>query len=60
MLRSMMYDSETQDKDFIAMMHDFVESHREGSDHGVLQSHRRETHDQVDGSSAEWPTGLVL
>jgi hypothetical protein len=29
MLRSMMYDSETQDKDFIAMMHDFVESHRE-------------------------------
>jgi len=28
MLRSMMYDSESQDKDFIAMMHDFVESHR--------------------------------
>ena len=26
---SMMYDSESQDKDFIAMMHDFVESHRE-------------------------------
>jgi aminopeptidase N len=25
----MMYDSESQDKDFIAMMHDFVESHRE-------------------------------
>jgi hypothetical protein len=29
MLRSMMYDSESQDKDFIAMMHNFVESHRE-------------------------------
>src|SRR5437660_11295144 len=29
MLRSMMYDSESQDKDFIAMMHDFVETHRE-------------------------------
>jgi aminopeptidase N len=25
----MMYDSESQDKNFIAMMHDFVESHRE-------------------------------
>src|SRR4029077_8149073 len=29
MPRSMMYDSETQDKEFIAMMRDFVESHRE-------------------------------
>jgi hypothetical protein len=29
MLRSMMYDSEDKDKAFIAMMHDFVESHRE-------------------------------
>ena len=28
MLRSMMYDSETQDKDFMAMMHDFVDAHR--------------------------------
>ena len=29
MLRSMMYDNEDKDKAFIAMMHDFVESHRE-------------------------------
>ena len=29
MLRSMMYSSEDQDKAFIGMMHDFVESHRE-------------------------------
>jgi len=29
MLRSMMYTNEEQDKDFIAMMHDFVESHRD-------------------------------
>jgi hypothetical protein len=29
MLRSMMYDNEEQDKAFIAMMHDFVESHRD-------------------------------
>jgi aminopeptidase N len=29
MLRSIMYSPENQDKDFIAMMHDFVESHRE-------------------------------
>ena len=29
MLRSLMYSSETQDKDFIAMMHDFVESHKD-------------------------------
>ena len=31
MLRSMMYSSQDQDKAFIAMMHDFVESHRERS-----------------------------
>lgn len=29
MLRSMMYSADDQDKEFIAMMHDFVESHRE-------------------------------
>jgi Peptidase family M1 domain/Carboxypeptidase regulatory-like domain len=29
MLRSMMYDADDKDKAFIAMMHDFVESHRE-------------------------------
>jgi hypothetical protein len=29
MLRSMMYSNQDNDKDFIAMMHDFVESHRE-------------------------------
>ncbi len=29
MLRSMMYTKEDQDKDFIAMMHDFVDSHRD-------------------------------
>jgi aminopeptidase N len=29
MLRSMMYGSEDQDKSFIAMMHDFVASHRD-------------------------------
>src|SRR6266852_9606266 len=29
MLRSMMYSSQDGDKTFIAMMHDFVESHRE-------------------------------
>jgi aminopeptidase N len=29
MLRSMMYDPDDKDKAFIAMMHDFVESHRE-------------------------------
>jgi Peptidase family M1 domain/Carboxypeptidase regulatory-like domain len=29
MLRSMMYSIDDKDKDFIAMMHDFVESHRE-------------------------------
>ncbi|HLX84174.1 MAG TPA: M1 family aminopeptidase [Terriglobales bacterium] len=29
MLRSMMYTPEDQDKDFIAMMHDFVDAHRE-------------------------------
>jgi hypothetical protein len=29
MLRSMMYSSEDKDKDFIAMMHDFVDTHRE-------------------------------
>jgi aminopeptidase N len=28
MLRSMMYNSQDQDKAFIAMMHDFVDSHR--------------------------------
>jgi hypothetical protein len=29
MLRSLMYDNEQKDKAFIAMMHDFVETHRE-------------------------------
>jgi hypothetical protein len=29
MLRTMMWTSENQDKDFIAMMHDFVDSHRD-------------------------------
>jgi aminopeptidase N len=29
MLRSMMYSTEDKDKDFIAMMHDFVDTHRE-------------------------------
>jgi hypothetical protein len=29
MLRSLMYDNEDKDKAFIAMMHDFVESHRD-------------------------------
>ena len=29
MLRSMMYDPDDQDKEFIAMMHDFVDSHRQ-------------------------------
>jgi hypothetical protein len=29
MLRSMMYDPDSQDKEFIAMMHDFVENHHE-------------------------------
>ncbi|MGB7845267.1 MAG: M1 family aminopeptidase [Candidatus Acidiferrum sp.] len=29
MLRSMMYSTQDQDKEFIAMMHDFVESHRD-------------------------------
>jgi len=29
MLRSIMYNAQNQDKDFIAMMHDFVESNRE-------------------------------
>jgi Peptidase family M1 domain/Carboxypeptidase regulatory-like domain len=29
MLRSMMYSPDDQDKEFIAMMHDFVESHRD-------------------------------
>ena len=29
MLRSMMYDGQTQDKAFIEMMHDFVEAHQE-------------------------------
>jgi hypothetical protein len=29
MLRSLMYDSQEKDKAFIAMMHDFVESHRD-------------------------------
>jgi len=28
MLRSMMYSADDQDKAFIAMMHDFVDSHR--------------------------------
>jgi hypothetical protein len=31
MLRSIMYSQETQDKEFIDMMHDFVESHRDRS-----------------------------
>ena len=51
----MMYDGQTQDKAFIDMMHDFVESHRSRRLYRIVQSRRRKTYDQGDGLAEEWP-----
>lgn len=59
MLRSMMYDPEGQDKAFIAMMHEFVESHREKaatteSFKVIVEKHMTKTMDLQRNSRLDW------
>jgi aminopeptidase N len=70
MLRSMMYSSEDQDKTFIAMMHDFVESHRDKpatteSCKAIAEKHMTKTMDiegngRLDWFFDEWVYGTQL
>jgi len=61
MLRSIMYSAQDQDKAFIAMMHEFVESHRDRaasseSFKAIVEKHMSKDH----GSCGEWAARLVL
>jgi hypothetical protein len=59
MLRSMMYDNEDKDKAFIAMMHDFVDSHREKaasteSFKAIAEKHMTKTMDLAKNGRLDW------
>jgi aminopeptidase N len=59
MLRSMMYDLQDQDKAFIAMMHDFVESHRDKpatteSFKAVVEKHMTKRMDLQQNGRLDW------
>jgi len=59
MLRSMMYDPHDQDKAFVAMMHEFVESHREQaatteSFKAIAEKHMIKTMDLGKNGRLEW------
>jgi hypothetical protein len=59
MLRSIMYSPQDQDKAFIAMMHDFVESHRERpasteSFKAVVEKHMSKAMDLAGNGKLDW------
>jgi hypothetical protein len=59
MLRSMMYTPQDQDKAFIAMMHDFVETHRERaasteSFKAIAEKHMSKTMDIAGNGRLDW------
>ncbi len=59
MLRSMMYDYDDQDKAFIAMMHEFVESHRDRpatteSFRAIAEKHMSKTMDLRRNGHLDW------
>lgn len=59
MLRSMMYSTQDQDKAFIAMMHDFVESHREKaatteSFKAIAEKHMTKAMDLGENGRSDW------
>jgi hypothetical protein len=59
MLRSMMYDNDDHDKAFIAMMHDFVESHRDKpasteSFKAIAEKHMTKTMDFAKDGRLDW------
>lgn len=59
MLRSMMYNSEDQDKAFIAMMHDFVETHRDEpasteSFKAIAEKHMTKQMDLTQNGRLDW------
>jgi hypothetical protein len=59
MLRSLMYDNQDKDKTFIAMMHDFVESHRDKpasteSFKAVVEKHMTKAMDMQGNHRLDW------
>jgi Peptidase family M1 domain/Carboxypeptidase regulatory-like domain len=59
MLRSIMYSPQDQDKPFIAMMHDFVESHRDSpasteSFKAIAEKHMSKTMDLAGNGRLDW------
>lgn len=59
MLRSMMWDPQDQDKAFIAMMHDFVESHRDKpatteSFKAIVEKHMNKSMDVTRDGRMDW------
>jgi hypothetical protein len=59
MLRSIMYSPQDQDKPFIAMMHDFVESHRDKpasteSFKAIVEKHMSKTMDVAGNGRLDW------
>lgn len=59
MLRSIMYSPQDQDKPFIAMMHDFVETHRDKpasteSFRAIAQKHMSKTMDLAGNGKLDW------
>jgi hypothetical protein len=59
MLRSMMYSSDDQDKAFIAMMHDFVDSHRDKaasteSFKAIAEKHMNKSMDFAGNGRLDW------
>ena len=59
MLRSIMYSPQEQDKPFIAMMHDFVESHRDQpasteSFKAIVEKHMSKTMDLAGNGRLDW------
>jgi hypothetical protein len=59
MLRSIMYDINDKDKNFIAMMHDFVESHRDRpatteSFKAIIEKHMNKVMDIQGNGRLDW------
>jgi hypothetical protein len=59
MLRSLMYSNDDQDKEFMAMMHDFVESHRDRpasteSFKAVVEKHMTKSMDLQNNRRLDW------
>jgi hypothetical protein len=59
MLRSIMYSAQDEDKPFIAMMHDFVESHRDRpasteSFKAIAEKHMSKTMDMARNGRLDW------